>query len=255
MSETQLREQLARFSRRIWDRGWVANHDGNLSARLSRGRVMCTPTGLSKAEISASMMIIVDGASGKVVSGRLRPFSELTLHQAYYQARPDVGAVIHSHAPTATGLALAGRSLEPLPLPEAVVSLGPGVPTIPPTMPGQDAVSAIQPYLADHDALLLAGNGVLTCGDDLEQAYLRMELVEHLCKISVVAHQLGGAAELPSQWIPTLLAARKRAGLGPEARGAVATPAPGGAAEEGGPSQRQLEQLVHQEISRVLGPK
>jgi L-fuculose-phosphate aldolase len=249
MSESQLRQQLAATSQRIWERGWVANHDGNLSVRLKRGRYLCTPTGLSKAALRPELMLVVD-ESGKVVVGDLRPFSELPLHLAYYQARPDAEAVVHAHPPTATGLAVAGLSLDQPMLPEAVVSLGPVIPTVPLTLPGSDAVQAIAPYLDDHDVLLMAGNGALACGVDLEQAYLRLELVEHLARIALVAHQLGGVRPLPTHFLPPLLAARARAGLGPEARGR-ATTLP--VSKPVTPSTAELEKIVREEIGRVLG--
>lgn len=248
MSESQLRQQLASFSRRVWERGWVANHDGNLSVRLPRGRLLCTPTGVSKAEITAEMVLVVD-ETGKVLSGRLRPFSELNLHLAYYHARPDVEAVLHAHPPTATGFGVAGLELDQPFLPEAVVSLGPIIPTVPLSRPGDEAVQAVAAYLDEYDALLLAGNGAVTCGVDLEMAYLRMELVEHLCSIALVARQLGGARPLPAHMLRPLLDARARAGLGPEARGR-STSLPASSAD---PAQRsELESLVRDEIRRVL---
>lgn len=250
MNEANLRQELAKYSRRIWERGWVANHDGNLSVRLSRGRIMCSPTSFSKGELRPDMMLIVD-QTGKVLSGSLRPFSELNLHIAAYQARPDVQAVLHAHPVTATGLALAGVGLDQPLLPEAVVSLGPSIPTVPLTMPGSEALQAVAPYLDDHDALLLAGNGALTCGVDLEQAYLRMELLEHLARITLVAHQAGGAQPLPAHFLPPLLTARTRAGLGPEARGKT-SPSRGQVATP--PSDpAKLEQIVREEITRLLG--
>lgn len=248
MNEAQVRQQLAEFSRLVWERGWVANHDGNLSARLRRGRLMCTPTSESKRTIRADMVLVVDDG-GKKLAGRGRPFSELALHLAYYHARADVGAVIHAHPPTATGLALAGVGLDQPLLPEAVVSIGPSVPTVPLTMPGGDAVQAMAPFIDEFDALLLAGNGVITAGVDMEMAFLRMELVEHLAKIALAAHQLGGATPLPPRYLQSLLAARARAGLGPEARGG-ATSLP---RDEPTPKQsRDLDAVVRQEIARVL---
>ena len=246
MNEAQVRQQLAEFSRLVWERGWVANHDGNLSARLRRGRLMCTPTSESKRTIRADMVLVVDDG-GKKLAGRGRPFSELALHLAYYHARADVGAVIHAHPPTATGLALAGVGLDQPLLPEAVVSIGPSVPTVPLTMPGGDAVQAMAPFIDEFDALLLAGNGVLTCGVDLEQAYLRMELVEHLARVALTAHQAGGARPLPANFLEPLLAARRRAGLGPEARGGN-TSLPLAAKV---PASSELERLVRAEIQRV----
>ncbi len=247
VSEPQLRQELAAASARLWERGWVANHDGNLSARLPRGRLLCTPTGVSKRDLKPDALLVLD-ESGKVLSGKGRPFSELSLHLAWYQARPDVMAVAHAHPVTATGMGVAGAGLldQPL-LPEAVVSLGPGVPTVPLSAPGGDSVQAAAPYLDDHDALLLAGNGVLTCGADVEQAYLRLELVEHLARIALAAHQLGGVRPLPAHLLPALLAARARAGLGPEARGrAGAVPAAPAA------SPSDLERIVRDELKRVL---
>ncbi|MCC6748810.1 MAG: class II aldolase/adducin family protein [Deltaproteobacteria bacterium] len=244
-SELQLRQQLAAFSHRVWERGWVANHDGNLSLRLPRERLLCTPTGVSKGGLSAEAMLVVD-ASGKVLSGKGRPFSELGLHLAYYHGRPDVQAVLHAHPPTATGFGVAGVGLDRPFLPEAVVSLGPEVPTVPLTAPGSEAAQVLSGYVTEYDALLLAGNGALCCGVDLEQAYLRMELVEHLAKVALVAHQLGGIQALPAQLLEPLLAARTRAGLGPAARAAGSSTA----AQTADPAA--LKRRVDDEIRRVL---
>jgi L-fuculose-phosphate aldolase len=261
MNEHQARLELAAVAQRIWERGWVANHDGNLSLRLGRGRLLCTPTGVSKRGLAPDSLLVVD-ESGRVLAGKLRPFSELNLHLAYLQARPDAGAVIHAHPPTATGLGVAGVALDQPLLPEAVVSLGPVIPTLPLALPGGDALAAAAPYLDEHDALLLAGNGVLVCGADLEQAYLRLELVEHLARIALVAHQLGGARPLPAHYLPPLLAARARAGLGrggtavkavpaQEARGR-ATTLPASRPPAGERQPGELEQIVRAEIKRVL---
>lgn len=251
MNETQLRQQLVAVSQRLWERGWVANHDGNLSARLSRGRLLCTPTGVSKREIRGDALLVVD-ESGKVLSGGGRPFSELQLHRAFYQARTDVQAVVHAHPPAATGIGVGGLPLLERPfLPEAVVSLGPIIPTVPLTLPGEEAVCCLAPYLDEYDALLLSGNGALTGGADLEQAYLRLELLEHLARIALDAQQAGGITPLPAHYLPPLLAARARAGLGPEARGR-ATTLP---ASRPGADQAELENLVRAEVRRVLSSR
>ncbi len=144
MNEPLLRKQMAAFSALLWERGWVANHDGNLSLRLERARLLCTPTGISKREVRPDTLLIVD-ESGRLLSGSLRPFSELSLHLAWYQARPDVRAVLHAHPPTATGFGVAGVSLDRPFLAEAVVSLGPGVPTVPLCAPGTEAVQGAAP--------------------------------------------------------------------------------------------------------------
>ncbi len=201
-------------------RGWVANHDGNISVRDGQGRYLATPTtATSKAAVRADGLVIVDDA-GAQVGGRGKPFSEIGLHLAVFANRRDVNAVVHAHPPTATGFAVAGVPLDAAFLAEAVVSLGPGVPTVPFAAPGQDACRALAAYTQSQDAVLLDGHGVLTWGPDLETAYLRMELVEHLARIALVARQLGGVQPLPSAVLPKLLESRAKAGLG----GAPASP-------------------------------
>jgi L-fuculose-phosphate aldolase len=127
-----------------------------------------------------------------------------------------VNAVLHAHPPLATAFGVTGVELAPLPLPEMVVSLGARVPTVPRAMPKDpEGPRRVEAAASEHDAMLLAGNGALTLGEDLNQALLRMELVEHLAKILHAARALGPVAALPEADVAKLLEARKKAGLGP----------------------------------------
>lgn len=220
MSEP-LKRQVAEVARALHDAHWVANHDGNVSARLADGkRFLATPTALSKRLVDAHDVLTVDLA-GKVLGGRKRLFSEWHLHAAAYGARRDVGAVVHAHPPCATAVGVARKQLGVPPLPEMVVSLGANVPTLDYALPksaAQDAALARALGDGDADAVLLAGNGVLTVGVDLEQAWLRLELVEHWARILVAAAPLGGATALPADDVKKLLDARTKAGLGRAAR-------------------------------------
>ncbi len=210
------RAELARVSKRLHANGWVANHDGNLSLKLNGQRLLITPTAVSKADVDESMLIITD-LSGKVLEGRRKPFSELELHLAAYRARPEVECVLHAHPPHATAFGLTGQELAPIAMPEIVVSLGDRIPTLPRAMP-KDAGGLERLFAAcrDFDAMLLAGNGALTLGANLEQALLRMELVEHYAKILFISRSLGQVAPLEGAEVAKLLEARKKAGLGPK---------------------------------------
>jgi L-fuculose-phosphate aldolase len=193
----------------------VANHDGNVSVRLRGDRLLITPTAVSKRDVEAGMLLVVD-LEGKVLEGRLRPFSELELHLACYRARPEVDAVLHAHPPHATAFGLVGGELSPVALPEMVVSLGAHIPTLPRAMPrNPQGVEHVFEAASRHDAFLMNGNGAFTLGADLHQALLRMELVEHYARILSVARALGRVAPLGEDDTQRLLEARAKAGLGP----------------------------------------
>jgi L-fuculose-phosphate aldolase len=226
-TENGLRSQLSRYCAEMHARGWVANHDGNITHRISQEQqFLATPTATSKARVTPESILTVDGSGAKVGAAGGRPFSEIGLHLAVYAARPDVKAVVHAHPPHATGFAVAGLALDVPMIAEAAVSLGPSVPLVPFAAPGAASASALAPYLGEFDAVLLANHGVLAWGSDLEQAYLRLELVEHLARIALVARQLGAVRPLPASVLPALAEARTKAGLGPRARGGAAPAAP-----------------------------
>ncbi|WP_224366762.1 class II aldolase/adducin family protein [Hyalangium versicolor] len=211
----KLRAELVETSRRLHANGWVANHDGNVSVRLKGERFLITCTAVSKRDIDDASLLVVD-AQGKVLEGRRKPFSELELHLAAYRARPEAMVVLHAHPPVATAFGLVGQELSPIALPEMMVSLGDRVPTLPRAMPRDpEGVKRVEAAAADYDALLLAGNGALTLGEDLTQALLRMELVEHYAKILMAARSLGTVQPLAPADVQKLLEARKKAGLGP----------------------------------------
>lgn len=212
-----LQRDVAACARHLHAAGWVANHDGNVSVRLADGkRFLATPTATSKRLVDAHDVITVD-IEGKLLSGRRKLFGEWHLHAACFRARPDVHAVIHAHPAAATAFGAARKALGPPPLPELVVSLGAHVPLLdyaPPRSAAQDRALEQALTHGDADAVLLAGNGVVAVGTDLEQALLRVELVEHWAKILVHAAALGGAQPLPPDDVKRLLEARTRAGLG-----------------------------------------
>ena len=210
--ESALRQDIIRYLKTMDGKGWVANHDGNVSARLTADRYVCTPTAMAKADIRAEDLIVVS-TDGSVVRGQKRLFSEWVLHRAVYESRPEVRAVFHSHAPYATALGAARQRLPHPFLPEAVVSLGPEIPSVPLTMPGPEAANALRSVLGRGQTCLIEGNGVMSWGVDLEQGFLRMELVEHLAKIASLAQVNGGVRPLDARMVQALTAKHVKANL------------------------------------------
>jgi L-fuculose-phosphate aldolase len=193
--ELQVSLDIVRFGQMLHAQGFVAAADGNLSVRLDSRRIMVTPTGFSKGALQAEDMVVVD-LQGKKLSGNHSPTSEIGMHLTIYRMRPDVGAVVHAHPCTATGFASAGIALDEPLCSEIVVTLG-SVPLAPYATTGTAQLSqSLSPFIPNHNAILMANHGVVTYGADLQQAYMRMEAVEHYAKIVLVARQLGRAERL-----------------------------------------------------------
>jgi len=214
-----VRGEVADTARELHRRGWVANHDGNVTAR--DGQVfVATPTATTKRRVSEQVLIEVDARGKPIGTGRV--FGEIGLHLAIYARRPDVNAVVHAHPPSATAIACApGNPIERPFIAEALVSLGPAIPKIAYAMPGETATAALAPWTELVDAALLGNHGVIAWGGSCEQALLRLELVEHLAMIALAAQPLGGVVPLPADSYPALLAARAKANIGRVADRAV----------------------------------
>jgi L-fuculose-phosphate aldolase len=216
-TETELREDIVRVGRLVFEKGWVAANDGNISVRLDEERILCTPTATSKGMLHADDLIIVD-MQGNKISGRKERTSEIMMHLTVYGLRPDVKSVVHAHPPVATGYATAGRSLNLALLPEVVITLG-CVPLADYGLPGTPALTdPMLPLIPKYDALLMANHGSVCYGNDVWQAYFRMETVEHFARISLVAELLGGAKALPQVEVDKLLDSRSRYGVTTQVR-------------------------------------
>lgn len=188
-NEAEYRQQIIEIGKRIYNKGFVASNDGNLSIRVDN-EVLITPTGLSLGFLSPDQLVKVN-TSGEKVDGYLKPSSEIKFHLKVYQMRPDVRAVVHAHPPFSTGFAVAGISLNQPILPEMVISLG-CVPIADYGTPGtEELVSEIGKIIPTCNAILLANHGVLTLGEDIFSAYYKMETVEHSAHINWVAYTLG----------------------------------------------------------------
>jgi L-fuculose-phosphate aldolase len=188
--EQKLRTDVVEVGRRLYERGFVASNDGNISVRLDQGRVLTTPTGVSKGFMTPEMLVVTD-FSGRKLSGDRNASTELQMHLAVYELRPDVNAVVHAHPPTATGFAVAGIPLDRAVLAEVVTTLG-SIPIADYGTPStRELADAVRQYVKAHDGLLLANHGALTLGPGLFPAYYKMETIEHFARISLVARMLG----------------------------------------------------------------
>lgn len=214
----ELKREMVRISRLLHGNGFVANHEGNVTALTSDGLVLATPTSMSKGDIREEDLVLLD-RYGRKVQGSRKPFSEISMHLAVYRGRPDVRAVVHAHPPASTAFAVAHKPIEAFFLPEFVVSIGGVVPLVPFALPGSEALNqALAPYLEAYDVVLLANHGVLAWGPDMSTALLRVEHCEAAAKIILNLGRLGEPVPIPQELVAQLLEARTRAGLGPAGR-------------------------------------
>ncbi len=189
-AEEQARADIVEVGRRLWERGFVASNDGNISVRLDERRLITTPKSVSKGFMTPDMMVITD-LDGKRIAGEREPSSELKMHLEVYRNRPDARAVVHAHPPTATGFAVAGIALDRAVLAEVITTLG-SIPLAEYATPSTEELpAAVRKYVKAHDGMLLASHGALALAGDVMSAYYRMETIEHFAKISLVARTLG----------------------------------------------------------------
>jgi L-fuculose-phosphate aldolase len=184
---------MALCCRQLAAHGLIAGRDGNLSVRLAADRVLVTPSGFIKSLVTAADMVEVDLSGKARRKGSRKPTSELDLHLRILRHRPDVQAVVHAHPPAATGFAVAGQEIPGNLLPELIFVVGP-VPLVPFGMPGTPELGdRVVPYLEDrrHQALLLANHGAVTLGRTLDEAWIRMESLEHSARIITAARAVG----------------------------------------------------------------
>ena len=200
----QEREAVCQIGKLLYDRGYVAANDGNISVKVGEDRLLITPSGVSKGRMTPEMLLVTD-MDGTVVEGNRHPSSEGKMHLEVYRDRSEAKAVVHAHPPVSTAFAVCRQGLETPYLSELVAGLG-QVPCTPSfaMLSTQEVPESVRPYLADHNALLLANHGALAWGGDLWEAFDRLETVEHTAKIVLNAQLLGGGVPLTEEEVARL---------------------------------------------------
>jgi L-fuculose-phosphate aldolase len=211
ISEIKLKSQVCEIGKRIYEKGFVASNDGNISVRIDEDTFLVTPTGVSKGFMTPEMLIKVDG-DGNLLEGERKPTSEIKMHLRVYKERPEIKSVVHVHPPYATAFAIAGVPLNQATMPESIVTLG-TIPIAEYGTPSTDEIaSAISPYIMNHNGVLLENHGALTWGENLDQAYFLMESLEFCAKVNWIARQMNGDRELNITNVERLLDIKRQLG-------------------------------------------
>jgi L-fuculose-phosphate aldolase len=239
---------IVHVGRRMYERGYVAANDGNISVKISADRLVVTPAGSSKGFLRHSDLVITD-MGGQKLSGKREPTSEIQMHLRAYEVREDIGAVVHAHAPYATAFAVAGLPLAECVLPEVILSIG-SVPLAHYGTPSTEEVpKSIENVVTKCDALLLRNHGVMTVGEDVISAYHKLETVEHFAKITFIARHLGTINPLGHEEVRKLLEVREKLGIKgayPSCKECGACAAPQAADES------ELVRIIVEEVVKIL---
>lgn len=200
--EAKLREMICRMARSIFERGLTGGASGNISARLSDGRLLVTPTGSSFGDLDPSRLSLID-ETGRLVGGDA-PTKEMPLHSAFYDTRcAKAGAIVHLHSCHSVALSMLPETdpdnvLPPL-TPYSIMRLG-KVKLLPYFRPGDAAIGdAIRGLAGKRSAVLLANHGPVVAAKDLEAAVYAMEELEETARLALLTRGMKPKMLTPEQ--------------------------------------------------------
>jgi L-fuculose-phosphate aldolase len=217
MSETitRLKQEMCEIGHRIWVKGFCAGNEGNHSIRVSEDLLLCTPTRISKGFLTPDQITMVNMRGEQLdTENRFKRTSEVLLHIAIYNKRPDVKAVIHTHSPHATAFAIADVDIPCGIHPEAEVFLGkvPMAKYAPPSKKelGESVCALIK---EDTNVVMMGNHGSVTFSDTLTDAFYRLEILDAYCRMLLLARQVGGINLFSKEQVAGLLELKQDFGL------------------------------------------
>ena len=213
----QIKAEICEVGKKLWQRAYVDGNGGNISYRIGENAVICTPTLLSKGDMTPNDLCLVDLEGNQLIGCRPRT-SEILMHLEIYKAEPKAKGVVHCHPPHATAYAITGQVPPTCVIPECEVFVG-KVALVPYETPGtQDFADLIIPYVRDHNSILLGNHGIVCWGETVTRAEWFAEILNTYCQTLILAQQLGApVSHIPNEKAAALLAIKKRLGL-PDAR-------------------------------------
>jgi L-fuculose-phosphate aldolase len=209
----EIKKEICAVGRKLWMRQFVDGNGGNISYRIGPNEVICTPTLVSKFDLTPEVLSLVD-LDGKQIAGTQPRTSEIFLHLEIYKEVPEAKSVVHCHPPHATAYAITGRVPPNLVIPEFEVFVG-KVAIAPYKTPGSvEFAQTVLPFVKQHNTVLLANHGIVCWADTVTHAEWYAEVLETYCWTLMLAAQLGAPiSHISEQQGSDLLAIKKKLGL------------------------------------------
>ncbi len=192
---------ICEYGRRVYNRGLVAGHEGNISCRVGVNQVWVTPTGESKGYMTEDMLSKTDLDGNVLITGCKAPSSESKLHLGVYKESDEIAAVFHTHATFATAYACSSRRPNTRMLPEMLRLFGAEIYLAEYGRPGSfELPESVRRFVKGNRVVLLQNHGVLSWGSTIKDAYFYMEFLESCCKTSAIAkYIIGDAHDIPNE--------------------------------------------------------
>ncbi|MBR6301587.1 class II aldolase/adducin family protein [bacterium] len=186
-----LKKEIIEYGMLAGEKNFTPGISGNISAKCEN-QVIITASGSANGYLSEGDFSVID-FDGNVVTGNEKPSTEKFLHIEYYKQRPDINCVFHTHSPYLTAYASAGIPLDMNVSPEIIYCFG-KIPVAEYALPGSvELVENTSKYFKEYDVILMKNHGVIIAGQNVKDAYLKLELVEAYAKTNICAKILGGA--------------------------------------------------------------
>lgn len=200
----EIRQELCKYAQKIVGDGLVVGPGGNISARRG-GKIYLSPSGFALEEIEPEQWVEVDISTGEVTDNGLRPSSEVLMHLYGYRAKPDMGAMVHTHPPNCIAFTLIDQEL-PIMFPDQAALVG-RTAFIPYLIPTTDLLAdAVAAKVNEASTILLGNHGLVTTGRNLREAYYRTQVVEESAKIYLAAKSAGTPSPLTEEEVAEIAA-------------------------------------------------
>ncbi len=185
-----VKREVVKAYKYLFKNKFVVGFDGNISVRIEKDKILITPKGKQKINLSEKDLVVID-FDGKKISGKVQPSGEWRIHSIIYQNRRDINAIVHTHPIYSTVISICGFDLNKPLLPETLFYFQ-GIAQVEyATFYTEELAKMIKKYLSNNDVFVLKNHGLVTIAEDLHSAVIKTEKFEHLAKIFCLTKILG----------------------------------------------------------------